>query len=115
MGKKIGVHGTDEETGRAAEQTQAPKEGPKELAAFPEKAKKDKSTRCPITKEAFLAAAKPLNVTIDGMAMTATPFEFSTGSFGWRINNKVPIKVGETTVELSIGANLTVIGSKDKK
>jgi hypothetical protein len=45
--------------------------------------------------------------------MTAEIKEFKTGSFGWYLNNKATINVGGTPVTVQVGANLTVVGSKD--
>lgn len=74
---------------------------------------KGKKTRCPINKAQFLAAAKPLMISIDGTPVVATVKEFSTGSFGWYLNGKTVIKVGDTPVEVQLGFNLTLIGSKE--
>jgi hypothetical protein len=45
--------------------------------------------------------------------MTADPKEFSTGSLGWYLNNKVNLKVGDKTITAQIGMNLTIVGSKE--
>ena len=39
--------------------------------------------------------------------------EFSTGSFGWNLNTKVIVDVGGQPVNVQVGMNLTVVGSKD--
>lgn len=70
-------------------------------------------TTCPVTRAEFLTEAKPVEITINGIPMTAEVKEFSTGSLGWYLNGKVNIKVGEKTVTGQIGMNLTVVGSKD--
>ena len=73
-----------------------------------------KSTHvCPITREQFRTAAKPVAVVINGKEMTAAPKEFSTGSLGWNINEKMQVEVGGHSVTVQVGLNLTVVGSKD--
>gem|GEM_PF-2456879 len=39
--------------------------------------------------------AKPVDVVINGIPMTAEVKEFSTGSLGWYLNGKANIKVDE--------------------
>ena len=70
-------------------------------------------TTCPITRDQFRENAKPIEVTINGIPMTAEVKEFSTGSLGWYLNGKVSIKVGEAPVSVQIGMNLTIVGSKE--
>lgn len=74
----------------------------------------EKNVVCAISRENFLAAAKPLEITINGIAMTAEIKEFSTGSFGFYLNGKVTILIGEKRVPLQIGGNFTVVNSKPK-
>ena len=45
--------------------------------------------------------------------MTAEVKEFATGSLGWYLNGKANIKVGEKSVSVQIGMNLTIVGSKE--
>lgn len=70
-------------------------------------------TSCPVTRAEFLADAKPVEITINGVPMTADVKEFSTGSLGWYLNSKANVKVGDKSVTVQIGMNLTVVGSKD--
>jgi hypothetical protein len=70
-------------------------------------------TTCPISRSQFRQGAKPVKVVINGVEMTAEVKEFRTGSFGWYLNNKATIDVGGTPVTVQIGANLTVVGSKE--
>jgi hypothetical protein len=70
-------------------------------------------TTCPINRDQFRENAKPIEVTINGIPMTAEVKEFSTGSLGWYLNGKVSIKVGEAPVSVQIGMNLTIVGSKE--
>ena len=71
-----------------------------------------KST-CPVTRAEFLNDAKPVEITINGIPMTADVKEFSTGSLGWYLNGKANVKVGEKSVSVQIGLNLTIVGSKE--
>lgn len=70
---------------------------------------------CAISKSDFFTSAKPLEITINGIPMSAEVKEFSTGSFGFFINGKVNVKVGEKSVPVQIGANFTVVNSKEAK
>ena len=66
-----------------------------------------------ITRAQFRANAKPVAVVINGKDLVAAAKEFSTGSLGWNINDKMQIDVGGTLVTVQVGMNLTIIGSKD--
>lgn len=68
---------------------------------------------CPVSRAEFLSDAKPVEVVINGIPMTAEVKEFSTGSLGWYLNGKANIKVGEKNVSVQIGMNLTIVGSKE--
>lgn len=70
-------------------------------------------TTCPITREQFRAAAKPMDVVINGVPMIAEVKEFSTGSLGWYLNGKTSIQIDGKVVSVQIGLNLTIVGSKD--
>ena len=70
-------------------------------------------TVCPISREDFLAKAEPIKIELNGFPLTAEPREFSTGSFGWYVNAKAPITVDGKTIQVQVGMNLTVVGSKD--
>ncbi|MBX7074550.1 MAG: hypothetical protein K1X71_15515 [Pirellulales bacterium] len=70
-------------------------------------------TTCPITRADFREHAEAVEITIGGIPMTADPKEFSTGSLGWYLNNKVNLKVGDKTITAQIGMNLTIVGSKE--
>ncbi len=73
-----------------------------------------KKTTCPITRGDFRAKAKPVTVIIDGKSLhRRRSGEFSTGSLGWYLNGKTTIDVGGTPVQVQIGLNLTIVGSKD--
>jgi hypothetical protein len=70
-------------------------------------------TTCPISRAAFLAQAKNVEVLIDGRPSVAQVKEFSTGSFGWHHGDKLTLKVGNELLKVQVGLTLTVIGSKD--
>jgi hypothetical protein len=72
-----------------------------------------RKTECPITREEFLTQAKSVEVVINGQTVVAEVREFSTGSFGWHIGDKLTLKVGDTLLRAQMGLMLTVIGSKD--
>jgi hypothetical protein len=78
-------------------------------------AEKNVVKTCVISKADFIAAAKPLEITINGVPMLAEVKEFSTGSFGFFINGKMNVKIGEKSVPVQIGANFTVVNSKEAK
>jgi hypothetical protein len=67
----------------------------------------------PITREQFRSSAKPVTVVINGKEMTALAKEFSTGSLGWNINEKIQVEVAGHAVTVQVGLNLTIVGSKD--
>ena len=68
---------------------------------------------CPVTRAQFLSDAQPVEITINGIPLMADVKEFSTGSLGWYLNSKASVKVGDKTVSVQIGLNLTVVGSKE--
>jgi hypothetical protein len=68
---------------------------------------------CPISRKHFQENAKPVEVTINGVPLIAEAKEFSTGSLGWNISSKTTVNVGGTPVNVQIGLNLTIVGSKD--
>jgi hypothetical protein len=72
-----------------------------------------KKSSCPITRAEFRAKAKPLTVSVNGKEYQAVVKEFSTGSLGWNVNDKVNIDLDGKLVTVQIGMNLTIVGSKD--
>jgi hypothetical protein len=72
-------------------------------------------TVCPISRADFLAKAEPIKIDLNGFPLTADPREFSTGSFGWYVNAKAPVVIDGKTVQVQVGMNLTVVGSKELK
>jgi len=72
-----------------------------------------RKTVCALTREQFRLQAVDLPVQIDGISLDAAAKEFSTGSLGWNLSEKRDLKVGDTTVRVQIGLNVTIIGSKE--
>lgn len=68
---------------------------------------------CSISRAEFREAAKAIELAIAGSPTLAEVKEFSTGSLGWYANGKMPIKIGNKVVQVQIGINLTVVGSKE--
>ena len=74
---------------------------------------KPEKTVCPISLTQFKDKAKPLQVTIGDKMVIVPVKEFATGSFGWYLNDKVTVMVGDQAVQVQVGANLIVVGSKE--
>ena len=72
-----------------------------------------KKSSCPITRAQFRQNAKTMTIKIGDREYKAVPKEFSTGSLGWNVNDKMTVNIGGTEVTVQIGMNLTVVGSKD--
>lgn len=72
-----------------------------------------RKTVCPISRQEFQAGAKPLAVSIEGKLVTAPPRNFSTGSFGFYLNEKITLLIGGVHVTCQVGMTVTVIGSKE--
>jgi hypothetical protein len=70
-------------------------------------------TSCPVSLTQFLEKAEPLKISINGQDMLAEVKSFSTGSFGWYLNGKTVVSVDGKAISVQIGANFTVVGSKD--
>jgi hypothetical protein len=75
--------------------------------------------KCPITPEQFRAGARAVTVVIGDEKKTALVKEFSTGSFGWFMNEKIVLEVmidGKPVhVKVQANVNLTIVGSKPGK
>src|SRR5438876_9339437 len=72
-----------------------------------------KKSICPITRSQFRDRAKPVTITINDVPMVVPTKEFSTGSFGWYLNGKTVLEIDGKSVQVQLGLNLTVIGSKE--
>ncbi|MBI5368916.1 MAG: hypothetical protein HZA54_17910 [Planctomycetes bacterium] len=68
---------------------------------------------CPVSRAQFSKTAKAVKIEINGVPLMAEVKEFSTGSFGWYLNGKAVLPVGDQQVTVQIGMNLTVVGSKE--
>ncbi len=66
-----------------------------------------------ISRKHFRQFAKAMAVSLgDHHSMVAAPKEFSTGSLGWFVGDKIVVNVGGQPVTVQVGINLTVVGSK---
>lgn len=74
---------------------------------------KSSKSPLPVNRQQFRTQAKPVAVVINGKELVAAVKEFSTGSLGWNINDKMQIDVGGHLVTVQVGLNLTIIGSKE--
>ncbi len=72
-----------------------------------------RKTACPITRAQFRSHAKPVTVTVGSVPQVAEVKEFSTGSLGWYLNGKTVLEIDGVAVQVQIGLNLTIIGSKE--
>lgn len=70
-------------------------------------------TLCPLTLAEFLEYAKGLPITMAGQARIAGPRKFAKGSFGWYLNDKGVVVIGDREIKVQINLNITVVGSKD--
>jgi hypothetical protein len=71
-------------------------------------------TKCQISREDFVKhAPKQIPVTIAGQPHVAELKEFSSGSFGWNLNDKMFVRINDVDVKVQLGLNMTVVGSKD--
>lgn len=68
---------------------------------------------CPVTREEFDASAERLVVTIGEDEFKLAPKQFNTGSMGWGLQGKSAMRIGGKWVNVTIGLNITVNGSKD--
>jgi hypothetical protein len=76
------------------------------------------ATNCPITRHQFKEKTSPITIIIrqaehPDVQVTGEVKEFSTGSLGWYANGKVDLHVGDVAVKVQVGANLTIVGSKE--
>jgi len=72
-----------------------------------------KKTSCPITRAQFRTGAQPVRIVINGQQYDVPAKEFSTGSLGWYLNEKIRIEIDGVQVVAQIGMNLTIVGSKE--
>jgi len=72
-----------------------------------------KKTSCPISRAQFRTKARPVSITIGDRTFVALTKEFSTGSLGWNLNEKITLEIDGVVVPIQVGLNLTVVGSKE--
>ncbi len=66
------------------------------------------------TKANLLSRLAPIAITVAGRPFSAEGREFSTGSVGYNVNDKVEITLADgTKVKAQLGINITIIGSKE--
>lgn len=70
-------------------------------------------TTCPVSRTEFRNSAKPTLLKLGSKDLVAKVMEFSTGSLGWNVNDKVEVEIGGKRVMCQLGLNLTIIGSKE--
>ncbi len=101
-GKKIGIHGTDAETGR-------------DKAIAKEAGGKEKT--CPVTKEQFLKGAKPMQCSVPDANVHAilSPREMGTGSLGYHTNGTCVLVVDGVPVEATWQVQVILKHSKPKE
>jgi len=66
-----------------------------------------------ISKADFLAHAKSITLTIDGVEYSVDPRQFSTGSYGYFHTGKAHVKVNGVSVKCQLQVNCTVVNSKN--
>ncbi|MGE0367277.1 MAG: hypothetical protein AB7Q00_16255 [Phycisphaerales bacterium] len=70
-------------------------------------------TMCPVSRDEFRTHAKPLKFAVGETVVEIDPKEFSTGSLGWNANMKISVMINGKRVACQVGANITIVGSKD--
>ncbi|CAE8585095.1 unnamed protein product [Polarella glacialis] len=68
-----------------------------------------------MTKGEFMKKAKRFTIKIGDKNINVDPKQFSTGSSGFYASGKALVEVGGISLQLQIGMNCTVIGSKEWK
>jgi hypothetical protein len=95
----------------ASAQPETPKAPAPAKAPEPTVAKSDKQPD--ISKADFLAHAKSITLTIDGVEYSVDPRQFSTGSYGYFHTGKAHVKVNGVSVKCQLQVNCTVVNSKN--
>ena len=72
-------------------------------------------TICPLSKAEFLEKAEAVQITVAGTTLMAEKKAFATGSFGWYLSGKAVVMVDGKPVQVQVGVNMAVIGSKEAK
>lgn len=66
----------------------------------------------PRSKEAFLADAPAVTITLGTNTVTAVRRKFSSGKIGWYYGGKLELNINGTVVKFQVGANLVGIGTE---
>lgn len=66
-----------------------------------------------LTRAQFTAQAKEILLSDIAKACVGKPRKNATGSVGWNCNGKGVVPFGDSLLNVQIGANVTVIGSKN--
>ncbi len=70
-------------------------------------------TTLALTRDQFRDHAQSVAVVINGKEFKVPKKEFSTGSLGWYLNEKMDVTIDGVDVKVQIGLNLTIVGSKE--
>lgn len=69
---------------------------------------------CPITRKQFREKAAPvISLVVDGVPVAAVRKEYDSGSLGWYANGQVTLTVDGVQVMAQVGANITIVKSKE--
>jgi hypothetical protein len=71
-------------------------------------------TECALSWEEFKSSAHPIDIVVGDHKATAVLKHFSSGSFGWSVQENSEQKVDGKPITVRISANATVLGSKQK-
>lgn len=93
----------------------APAKKPAPVLEQPKNAKPSfKKTACPISRKEFNEHAQPLDIIVGDETLEGDPKAFSSGSIGWYVNGKLKeVVVNGKKVTVQVGANFTIVGSKE--
>jgi hypothetical protein len=86
----------------------------KVLAGDPDREGGRRTSQCHISRQEFLEHAQSIDVTIGGQNFTAKSREFTTGSFGYYVNRKLPILINGELVYFQMQCQLVAVNSKHK-
>ncbi len=74
-----------------------------------------KTTSCPVTMDEFMKTKKMIKVETEDQMFLCVPRDFASGSFGYNVNGKLTIMIGDIPVPFQFTGNITAIGSKPPK
>lgn len=69
--------------------------------------------QCLVTLEEFMKSAKTVECKFGSCTVLAVPTKFKTGSFGFNMNGRIVVLVGDKEVQCQVSGNIVVFGSKD--